>query len=52
MIEREGTDEALIAAINAAPRAMVFLTVRWSCPERAARADFRMAVTSLVEIGL
>ena len=52
MVVREGTDEALIAAINAAPRAMVFLSVPWSCPERTARADFRMAVARLAEIGL
>ena len=52
MVVREGTDEALIAAINAAPRALVFLTVPWSCPERTARADFRKAVVRLAEIGL
>jgi hypothetical protein len=49
---REGTDEATVAAINAAPRAMVFLTVPWSCPERVARADFRKAVARLAEVGL
>ena len=52
MVVCEGTDEALIAAIDAAPRAMVFLSVPWSCPERVARADFRKAVTRLAEIGL
>ena len=52
MVVREGTDEALIAAINAAPRAMVFLTVPWSSPERTARADYRKAVARLAEIGL
>jgi hypothetical protein len=52
MVVREGTDEAMIVAINAAPRAMVFLTVPWSGPERTARADFRKAVTRLAEIGL
>jgi hypothetical protein len=49
---REGTDEALLAAIASAPRAMVFLTVPWSCPERAARADFRKAVGRLAEVSL
>jgi hypothetical protein len=50
VIIREGTDEALIAAINAAPRAMAFLTVPWSGPERMALADFREAVARLAEI--
>ncbi|MBN9523823.1 hypothetical protein J0H58_35820 [bacterium] len=49
---REGTDDALLAAIAAAPRALVFLTVPWSCPERTARADFRKAVARLAEFGL
>jgi hypothetical protein len=52
VVVREGTDEALIAAVNAAPRAMVFLSVPWSCPERVARADFRKAVARLTEVGL
>lgn len=52
MVVREGTDEALIAAINAAPRAMVFLTVPWSGPERVARADFHKAVARLEQIGV
>lgn len=52
MIVQEGTDEAMIAAINAAPRAMVFLTVPWSGPERTGRANFREAVARLAEIGL
>ena len=52
MVVHEGTDESMIAAIKAAPRAMVFLTVAWSGPERTARADFRKAVARLAEIGL
>ena len=52
MVVREGTDEALIVAINAAPRAMVFLSVPWSCPEWTARADFHKAVARLAEVGL
>ena len=49
---REGTDEALLSAIAAAPRALVLLTVPWSCPERTARTDFRKAIARLAEIDL
>jgi hypothetical protein len=49
---REGTNDELIAAIMVAPRAIVFLTVPWSCPERTARADFRKAVVRLAEVGM
>ncbi len=54
MAVREGTDEALIAAINIALRAVVFLSVSssGSNPERTGRADFRKAVARLAEIGL
>ena len=52
MTIREGTDNTLIAAINAAPRAMVILSVPWSCPERIAQDDFRKAVSRLTEIGI
>ena len=52
MVVREGTDESMIAAINSATRAMVCLTVPWSCQETTARADFRKAVGRLAEIGL
>jgi hypothetical protein len=49
---REGTDEKLLAAINEAPHAIVFLRVPWSAPERVARADFRKAVARLEGVGL
>jgi hypothetical protein len=52
VVVHEGTNESMIAAINAAPRAMVFLTVAWSGPEQTARADFCKAVARLAEIGL
>jgi hypothetical protein len=51
-VVREAADEALLVAIAAAPRALVFLTVPWSCPERTARSDFRKAVGRLAEIDL
>jgi hypothetical protein len=44
---REDTHEALISAIGAAPRALVFLSVPWSHPEREARADFYSAAKHL-----
>jgi hypothetical protein len=36
-----------LAAVQAAPRAMAFLTVPWSAPERVARAVFISAATQL-----
>jgi hypothetical protein len=44
---REDTDGSLLPAVNAAPRALVFLTVLWSGPERVARAAFRAAAETL-----
>jgi hypothetical protein len=52
VVVSEGSNEALIASVIAAHRAMVLLSVPWSCPERTARADFRMAVARLAEVGL
>lgn len=46
------TDDAMFAAINLAPRAMVFLSVPWSCLERVGRADFKAAVERFKQIGL
>lgn len=47
MIVRDDTDGSLLPAVIAAPRALVFLTVPWSGPERAARAAFRSAAETL-----
>ncbi len=47
MSVREDTDGSLLPAVNAVPRALVFLTVPWSGPERAARAAFRAAAETL-----
>ena len=47
MSVREDTDGALLPAVNAAPRALVFLSVPWSGPERAARVSFRAAAAQL-----
>jgi hypothetical protein len=44
---RHDTDGSLLPAVNAAPRALVFLTVPWSCPERAARIVFQSAAEQL-----
>jgi hypothetical protein len=44
---REDTDGSLLPAVSAAPRALVFLTVPWSGPERTARAAFRAAAARL-----
>lgn len=44
---REDTNSSLLPAVNAAPRALVFLTVPWSGPERAARGAFQAAAESL-----
>ncbi|HTU88863.1 MAG TPA: hypothetical protein VMF69_02090 [Gemmataceae bacterium] len=49
---RQGSDETLIAAIHAAPKALVFLSVPWSCPERIARQYFVDAAAQLSELSL
>ncbi|MFO0798333.1 MAG: hypothetical protein U0804_12720 [Gemmataceae bacterium] len=43
----QDNDGSMLAAVNAAPRALVFLTVPWSGPERSARAQFRAAAHRL-----
>jgi hypothetical protein len=43
MIVRQDTDGSLLAVVAAASRALVFLTVEWSGPERLARSAFREA---------
>jgi len=40
----EGAGPAIIAAIQEAPKALVFISVPWSCAERSARQVFRAAV--------
>ena len=47
MSVRQDTDGTLLAAVNAAPRALVFLTVPWSSPERNARVSFQTAAEQL-----
>jgi hypothetical protein len=49
---RQGSDESVIAAIHAAPKALVFLSVPWSCPERIARQHFVQAASRLPELSL
>jgi hypothetical protein len=44
---REGSGADLVVAIRDAPRALVFISVPWSCPERNARQVFRAAVAKL-----
>jgi hypothetical protein len=44
---REGTDDSLLTAISAAPRALVFLTVPWSGYERDARRAFQSAAQKM-----
>src|SRR4051794_14748963 len=44
---REDKDGSLLPAVNAASRALVFLTVPWSGPERRARVAFRAAAEQL-----
>src|SRR4051794_22158750 len=47
MIVRQDTDGSLLAAVSAAPRALVFLTVLWSGPERQTRLAFWAAAEQL-----
>lgn len=44
---REGSGADLVVAIREAPRALVFISVPWSTPERHARQVFRAAVSKL-----
>ncbi len=44
---RQDKDGSLVPAVNAARRALVFLTVPWSAPERTARVAFRTAAEQL-----
>jgi hypothetical protein len=44
---RQDTSGSLLPEVNAAPRALVFLTVPWSSSERNARAAFRAAAEQL-----
>ena len=46
---REGNGIALVSAIREAPRALVFISVPWSGPERQGRVEFRAAVANLEE---
>ena len=47
MSVRKDIDGSLLPAVNAAPRAVVVLTVDWSSPERTARVAFRGAAERL-----
>jgi hypothetical protein len=46
---RQGSGADMIAAIRESPRALTFISVPWSGPERAAREVFRNAVAQLEE---
>jgi hypothetical protein len=46
---REGAGEEILTAIREAPRALVFVSVPWSSPERNARQVFRAAAVRLEE---
>jgi hypothetical protein len=45
----EGSGAEFVATIQAAPRALVFISVPWSAPERNARQVFHAAVALLEE---
>jgi hypothetical protein len=49
MTIEERTDTETIETICKAPKALVYLSVPWSVPERRAREAFRTAVARLVE---
>jgi hypothetical protein len=44
---RHGSDASFLQCVMEAPRAVVFLTVPWSSPEREARHVFQEAVRSI-----
>lgn len=46
---REGGGVELVSAIREAPRALVFISVPWSGPERQGRQVFRAAIAMLEE---
>src|SRR5262249_26515551 len=46
---REGSGDVLVPAICEAGRALVFISVPWSAPERRAREAFRAAATHLAQ---
>jgi hypothetical protein len=47
---RQDTDGSTLPAIASASRALVFLTVPWSSPERKARQAFRVAAEKLAAV--
>jgi hypothetical protein len=47
MTVRQGTDGSVLVAVSAASRALVFLTVPWSIPERHGRSAFQAAAERL-----
>jgi len=47
---REGSGAEIIAAIRETPRALTFVSVPWSGPERHARQVFRAAVSRLEDM--
>ena len=46
---QEGGGLELVAEIRNAPRALVFISVPWSCPERHGRQVFRDAAAILIQ---
>lgn len=46
----EGAGETIVAQIRSAERALVFISVPWSGPERQAREVFRAAASRLEEL--
>jgi hypothetical protein len=49
MTVAEGSAVELLPTVRDASRALLFLTVPWSCPERNARLVFRAAASRLAE---
>jgi hypothetical protein len=47
VLVRQSIDPETIAAIRSAPRALVYLSVDWSVPERRSRSAFHEAVERL-----
>lgn len=47
---QEGSGAELVAAIREAPRALVFISVPWSVPERNARQVFCAAVARIEDV--
>jgi hypothetical protein len=48
----KGNDVSVLPLINAAPRALVFLSVPWSVPERTARHAFQKAIDQIAPLNV